>query len=120
MIGRRLSLSVVSGSHVVPSGYTGHRPVAGSQVPAGTMHGLFGDPEHPTAKQSPTTIWSRAKSPVKLDPEMYLVTGRGRRQRVVMVVDAFQPLAVIGRLREAKHRLAAALCIHGGVEPLVS
>ena len=54
-------------SHVVPSAYTEHRPVAKSQVPPGIMHGLMRDAVdalHPTDKQSPITISSRAKSPV--------------------------------------------------------
>jgi hypothetical protein len=36
------------------------------------MHGEFGDDEHPTVKQSPILISSRAKSPVKLDPDVYV------------------------------------------------
>ena len=67
-------------SHVVPSANTGHRPVAASQAPAGTMHGLLAVAVgHPTVRQSPTMMWSRAKSPVKLDPEVYLVTKRGEK-----------------------------------------
>ena len=46
-------ISLVSGSHVVPSAYTAHIPVAESQVPLGTIHGKLGAAEHPTVKQSP-------------------------------------------------------------------
>ena len=51
-------------SHVVPSGKTWQRPVAWSQLPEGTMHGLLGAAEHPISRQSPILMSSRAKSPV--------------------------------------------------------
>ena len=66
---------MISGSHGVPSAYTEQRPMAESQVPPGTIHGKFGDTEHPTVKQSPSVMPSTAKFPVKSDPDVYLVRG---------------------------------------------
>ena len=72
---------MVSESHVVPSAYTKHRPVAGSQVPEGSMHGEADDLAQPSLKQSPSCMSSRAKSPVKLDPDVYLVRGNEDREQ---------------------------------------
>ena len=66
--------SVVSGSHRVPSGFIAHIPVEGSQVSGATWHVELSD-THPTVKQSPTRMSSRAKSPVRLFPEVYLEKG---------------------------------------------
>ena len=68
----RGKFDVVSDTHVIPSAYTEHRPVAESQVPPGTRQ-FESDAEQPTVKQSPIRMSSRAKSPVSLDPDMYLV-----------------------------------------------
>ena len=50
-------------SHDAPSALKVHRPVAESQ-PLGSMHGRLDVSEHPTVKQSPIRMSSRAKSPV--------------------------------------------------------
>jgi hypothetical protein len=70
-----LAVNGSESSHWVPSAYAEHRPVEGSQVPPGMMHGLLGDDPvagHPKVKQSPTMISSRPKSPVQLDPAVYV------------------------------------------------
>ena len=59
-----LSVSESLSSQGVPSALEEHLPVAGSQVPLGNMQNKFGDAEHPTVKQSPMEISSRARSPV--------------------------------------------------------
>ena len=73
---KHTSLSVAGSlsSHADPSALTEHRPVAESQVPPGTRQ-FESDAEQPTVKQSPIRMSSRAKSPVKLFPEVYLAKG---------------------------------------------
>ena len=75
-----LTVAESRSSHVVPSVTVAHMPVAESQereppfrhmaVPVSEEFPMAG---HPTVKQSPTWMSSRAKSPVKELPEVYLV-----------------------------------------------
>ena len=78
---------VVSGSlssHTVPSGNAAHMPVFESQ----TVHDV-----HPTVRQSPTFTSSKAKSPVKLAPEMYLMRRAVAFGAVANTVAVYQELS---------------------------
>ena len=69
-------LGVVSTSRQVPLVLTvsnEHRPVVESQLEVKQSFEVT----HPIVKQSPTRTSSRAKPPVWLEPDVYLVVGRG-------------------------------------------